>query len=93
MFSTLLQHVQKSKFGMLDGVMAEIETLLARGKMDLPISLIFAAQKGDDIMLHELLKKGSDPNEIDNKTGKTALVRILFPLMFRHLFFFYMLYY
>ncbi|XP_050890017.1 potassium channel AKT6 isoform X2 [Lathyrus oleraceus] len=71
--NNFLNHVQKSKFGMLDGVMTEIETLLARGKMDLPISLIFAAQKGDDIMLHELLKKGSDPNEIDNKTGKTAL--------------------
>ncbi|XP_058724846.1 potassium channel AKT6-like isoform X2 [Vicia villosa] len=71
--NNFLNHVQKSKYGMLEGVMAEIEILLARGKMDLPISLIFAAHKGDDIMLHELLKKGSDPNEIDNKTGKTAL--------------------
>ncbi|KAL5071427.1 hypothetical protein RYX36_022314 [Vicia faba] len=71
--NNFLNYVQKSKYGMLEGVMAEIETLLARGKMDLPISLIFAAYKGDDIMLHELLKKGSDPSEIDNKTGKTAL--------------------
>lgn len=80
--------MQKSKYGVLEGVMAEIEILLARGKMNLPISLIFAAHKGDDIMLHELLKKGSDPNEIDNKTGKTALVRILSPLMSRHIFFY-----
>lgn len=63
------------------GVMTDIETMLAKGKMDLPISLIFAASKSDDILLHQLLKKGSDPNEIDSKTGKTPLVRILFTLM------------
>lgn len=77
-FSTLLQHVQNLKYPMIASVQTEIESMLSKGKMDLPISLIYAANKPDDMLLHQLLKKGSDPNEIDNKTGRTALVRILF---------------
>ncbi|KAK2452947.1 potassium channel AKT1 [Trifolium repens] len=68
-------HVQDLSltYPIMVGFMAEIETYLKTGKMDLPISLVFAANKGDDMLLHQLLKKGSDPNEIDHKTGKTPL--------------------
>jgi hypothetical protein len=90
MFSTLLQHVQDLSltYPIMVGFMAEIETYLKTGKMDLPISLVFAANKGDDMLLHQLLKKGSDPNEIDHKTGKTPLVRILRPIISIHIFFY-----
>jgi potassium channel len=57
------------------GVLKEIENMLARGRLDLPITLCFAVNKGDDLMLHQLLKRGLDPNESDNN-GHTALVCI-----------------
>jgi ankyrin repeat protein len=49
--------------------------MLARGHLDLPVTLCFAVNKGDDFMLHQLLKRGLDPNESD-KNGHTALVCI-----------------
>ena len=58
---------------MMEGVLAETEVMLARGKLDLPISLCFAANRDDDMLLHQLLKRGSDPNEAD-KNGSTSLV-------------------
>lgn len=57
----------------MEGVLAETENMLARGRMDLPVSLCFAATRGDDLLLHQLLKRGLDPNESDNN-GRTALV-------------------
>jgi potassium channel len=57
------------------GVLKEIENMLARGRLDLPVTLCFAVNKGDDFMLHQLLKRGLDPNESDNN-GHTALVCI-----------------
>lgn len=58
----------------MKGMLTELETMLAKGKMELPISLLFAASKNDDMLLQQLLKKGSDPNEVD-RNRKTALVR------------------
>jgi potassium channel len=55
------------------GVLKEIESMLARGHLDLPITLCFAVNRGDDFLLHQLLKRGLDPNESDNN-GHTALV-------------------
>jgi len=69
----LVQHLHEIGGPIMQEIVAEAEAMLARGKMDLPISLLFAASRGDDIMLNQLLKKGSDPNEPD-KNGKTALV-------------------
>lgn len=63
---------------MMDGVLAETEAMLARGKMDLPVSPCFAANRDDDLLLHQLLKGGSDPNEAD-KNGRTSLVSRFFP--------------
>ncbi|XP_058105154.1 potassium channel AKT1-like [Magnolia sinica] len=42
------------------------------GRMDLPLSPCFAAIRGDDLLLHQLLRRGLDPNESDN-SGRTAL--------------------
>lgn len=57
----------------MQGVLAETEKMLARGRMDLPLTLCFAAVRGDNLLLHQLLKRGLDPNETDN-SGRTALV-------------------
>jgi len=57
----------------MEGVLVETENMLARGRMDLPVSLCFAAERGDDLLLQQLLKRGLDPNESDNN-GRTALV-------------------
>jgi len=74
MFYSLVQHLHELGNPLMEEILAEAEAMLARGKMDLPISLLFAASRGDDILLNQLLKKGSDPNEPD-KNGKTAMVR------------------
>lgn len=57
----------------MEGVLVEIENMLARGRMDLPLSLCFATLRGDDLLLHQLLRRGLDPNESDNNR-RTALV-------------------
>lgn len=58
---------------MMERILRETENTLARGRMDLPLSLRFAVIRGDDLLLHKLLKRGLDPNESDSK-GHTALV-------------------
>lgn len=58
---------------LMEGVLLETENMLARGSMDLPLSLCFATLRGDDLLLQKLLKKGLDPNESDNN-GRTPLV-------------------
>ncbi|XP_057428339.1 potassium channel AKT1-like isoform X2 [Lotus japonicus] len=71
--NNFLQHLQESQDPTMREILVDTEAMLARGKkMDLPISLIPATCRGDDVLLHQLLRKGSDPNEID-KSGKTAL--------------------
>lgn len=66
----------------METVLVETENMLARGRMDLPLSLCFATLRGDDLLLHKLLKKGLDPNESDNN-GRTALVSIYLNIL-RH---------
>lgn len=68
-----MQHLKDSEDPVMKGILAETEVMLAQGKMDLPLSLCFAAARGDDLLLHQLLKRGSNPNETD-KNGRTALV-------------------
>uniref|UniRef100_A0A2N9IRV1 Potassium channel n=1 Tax=Fagus sylvatica TaxID=28930 RepID=A0A2N9IRV1_FAGSY len=70
--NNLLQHLKDLKNPLMEEVLIDTEHLLARGRMDLPLSLCFAATRGDDSLLHQLLKRGSDPNEADNG-GRTAL--------------------
>ncbi|XP_027333130.1 potassium channel AKT1-like [Abrus precatorius] len=70
--NNFLQHLHESEAPLMREILVETQAMLTRGKMDLPISLFFAANRSDDILLHQLLKKGSDPNEAD-RNGKTAL--------------------
>lgn len=57
----------------MQSVLRDIENMLAHGRMDLPLSLCFAAARGDEPLLQHLLRRGSDPNEAD-MNGRTALV-------------------
>lgn len=68
---------ETSKDPYMEGVLLETENMLARGRLDLPLSLCFAAMRGDDLLLHQLLRRGLDPNESDNN-GRTALVCEIF---------------
>ncbi|OWM71715.1 hypothetical protein CDL15_Pgr005903 [Punica granatum] len=70
--NNLLQHLKDLNDPIMEGVLLETEKMLARGRMDLPLSLCFAALRGDDLLLNQLLRRGFDPNESDNN-GKTAL--------------------
>ncbi|KAJ9167773.1 hypothetical protein P3X46_019369 [Hevea brasiliensis] len=70
--NNLLQHLKQLNDPMMEGILAETEHMLAHGRMDLPLTLCFAAMRGDDLLLHQLLKRGSDPNELDDN-GRTAL--------------------
>ncbi|KAK3436658.1 hypothetical protein EUGRSUZ_C01286 [Eucalyptus grandis] len=70
--NNLLQHLKDLKDPTMEGVLLETENMLARGRMDLPLSLCFATMRGDDLLLNQLLKRGLDPNESDN-SGRTSL--------------------
>lgn len=70
------QHLKNMNDPLMEGVLMETESMLARGRMDLPLSLCFATLRGDDLLLQKLLKRGLDPNESDNN-GRTALVYLL----------------
>ncbi|CAN7062917.1 unnamed protein product [Brassica oleracea var. botrytis] len=70
--NNLLQHLKDSGDPVMKGILADTEHMLAQGKMDLPLSLCFAAARGDDLLLHQLLRRGSNSNEMD-KNGRTAL--------------------
>lgn len=69
-----MQHLKDRKDPTMDAILADTEEMLAKGRLDLPLSLCFAAMRGDDLLLKQLLKKGVDPNEFDNN-GRTPLVR------------------
>ncbi|KAF8400701.1 hypothetical protein HHK36_014001 [Tetracentron sinense] len=71
--NNLLQHLKELKDPVMEVVLTETENMLARGRMDLPLSLCFATIRGDDLLLHQLLRRGLDPNESDNN-GRTALL-------------------
>ncbi|KAK1306242.1 Potassium channel AKT1 [Acorus calamus] len=70
--NNLLQHLKEMKDPVMEGVLRDTENMLARGRMDLPLSLCFAAIRGDDLLLQQLLRRSLDPNESDNN-GRTAL--------------------
>ncbi|KAE8682883.1 Potassium channel AKT1 [Hibiscus syriacus] len=70
--NNLLQHLKDMNDPIMEGVLIETENMLACGRMDLPLNLCFATLRGDDLLLHQLLKRGLDPNESDNN-GRTAL--------------------
>ncbi|XP_030452506.1 potassium channel AKT1-like isoform X2 [Syzygium oleosum] len=70
--NNLLQHLKEWRHPLMEELLNETEHMLARGNMELPLSLCFAAMRGDDLLLHQLLRRGLDPNEVD-KNGRTAM--------------------
>ncbi|XP_021764526.1 potassium channel AKT1-like [Chenopodium quinoa] len=73
--NNLLQHLKEQEHkndNTAKESMAEIEKMMGHGRLDLPISLCFAAARGDGHLMHRLLKQGRDPNETD-ECGRTAL--------------------
>ncbi|KAH8482264.1 hypothetical protein H0E87_029646 [Populus deltoides] len=70
--NNLLQYLKEQKDPVMEGVFLETTTMLAHGRMELPLSLCIAALRGDDLLLHQLLKRGLDPNEADHN-GRSAL--------------------
>ncbi|OIV99937.1 hypothetical protein TanjilG_26275 [Lupinus angustifolius] len=70
--NNLLQCLKEHNDPIMDDVLMETENMIAGGRMDLPVSLCFAAVRGDDFLLCQLLKRGLNPNEPDYN-GRTAL--------------------
>ncbi|KAL2543937.1 Potassium channel AKT1 [Forsythia ovata] len=70
--NNLLQHLKEYKDPVMQTISADTEYMLAQGRMDMPLSLCFAAERGDEVLLHHLLRRGLDPNEL-NRNGRTAL--------------------
>lgn len=69
-----VQYLKAQEDPVMMRVLREIENMLAQGRLDLPLTLCFAVTRGDDLLLHQLLRRGLDPNESDSN-GQTALVR------------------
>ncbi|KAK1394739.1 Potassium channel [Heracleum sosnowskyi] len=67
-----LQHLKERNDPVMKEILVDIERMLAQGSSDMPISLCFAAMRGDDLLLHKLLRRGMDPNESDS-SGRTPL--------------------
>nr|GME03700.1 potassium channel AKT1-like [Ipomoea batatas] len=70
--NNLLQHLKDIRDPMMESILAETEHMLAQGRMDMPLSLCFAANRGDDLLLNQMLKRGMYPDESDTN-GRTAL--------------------
>ncbi|KAI3506178.1 hypothetical protein L1887_28534 [Cichorium endivia] len=71
--NNLLQHLKEKPDPIMEAVLADIENMLSQGRMDVPLSLCFAVSRGDDVLLHKLLRRGGlDANEVDH-AGRTVL--------------------
>ncbi|KAI3468309.1 hypothetical protein Pfo_024972 [Paulownia fortunei] len=70
--NNLLEHLKQYKDPVVQEILTYTEHMLAHGRMDMPLSLCFAAARGYDLLLHHLLRRGLDPNELDSN-GRNAL--------------------
>ncbi|CAI0444455.1 unnamed protein product [Linum tenue] len=70
--NNVLQHLKEKDDPIMQEILSETEHMLAQGRMDLPLTLCFAATRGDDLLLNQILKRGSDPNEAENG-ARTAM--------------------
>jgi ankyrin repeat protein len=70
--NNLLKQLKELKDPTFGELSKEIDQLLAKGRMDVPVSLCFVASIGDTLLMEQLLKRGMDPNESDNN-GRTPL--------------------
>lgn len=57
----------------MEAIFNEVQSMLTRGRLDLPLTLCGAVTRGDNLILEQLLKRGLDPDEADN-TDNSALV-------------------
>lgn len=69
--NNLFQHLKDSTNPIMEKILVETENMLGRGRLDL-INLCFAALRGNDSLMLQLLKRGLDPNESED-SGRTAL--------------------
>ncbi|KAL8504164.1 hypothetical protein ACS0TY_022773 [Phlomoides rotata] len=70
--NNFLQHLKEHEDPMMQEILYDTEHMMAHGRMDVPLTLCFAAARQDDLLLHRLLKRGLDPNDGDNN-GRCAL--------------------
>lgn len=72
--NNFLQHLREkcNKEPIMETILKETEEKLAQGRMSLPLTLCFAANRSDHSLMRQLLRRGLDPNEID-KNGRSAL--------------------
>ncbi|KAJ4787913.1 Potassium channel [Rhynchospora pubera] len=65
--SNLLQHLKEESDSdpTIDILLKEIENMVTRGRLDLPLTLTFAATRQDAKLLQKLLNRNMDPNECD----------------------------
>lgn len=71
--NNLLQHLKEKTDPIMEAIFVETENMLSQGRMDVPLSLCFAVSRGDDVLLHKLLRRGGlDANEMDS-AGRTVL--------------------
>lgn len=73
--------MEENKDNGMGGILSEVQRMLTRGRLDLPLTLCGAVTRGDDLILEQLLKRGLDPNESDS-TDHTALVCFIRSLFF-----------
>nr|ASM90225.1 potassium channel AKT1 [Sesuvium portulacastrum] len=70
--NNFIQHMKDQKNEVTKDSLTEIENMISRGKLGLPLTLCFAAIRADDLLMQRLLKQGVDPNESEDN-GRTAL--------------------
>ncbi|KAH9329909.1 hypothetical protein KI387_002017, partial [Taxus chinensis] len=68
-------HLKESKDTTFNELATEMEWLISRGRVDVPISLCFVSSRGDAQIMEQLLNRGMDPNETDY-SSRTPLMRM-----------------
>lgn len=71
-----MQHLKEHKEPVMQEILNYTEQMLTHGRVDMPLTLCFAAARGDDLLLNHLLRRGMDTNELD-ANGRSALVYVL----------------
>ncbi|XP_042039462.1 potassium channel AKT1-like [Salvia splendens] len=70
--NNLLEHLKGHQDPAMQEILTHTEQILAKGRFDMPLSLCFAADRGDALLLIQMLRKGMDPDELDSN-GRRAL--------------------
>ncbi|KAL1552490.1 potassium channel AKT1-like [Salvia divinorum] len=70
--NNLLEHLKKHQEPGMKEILTYTEQMLANGRFDMPLSLCFAADRGDALLLNQMLRQGMDPDELDSN-GRRAL--------------------